>query len=174
MLYYPQGPRRPLISPPVTASRERMVAAPPILIHPGAVDSCGLRGFSRPDAPLPAMLHLGPLGMKKERRSPRRPFPVKICENSCPSSRRPCPLSLDIPGFSHVLPSCPALSRLSQLSCLFTLVNHREKGFPRFILIGTGVCEDSVHPPVAGIQRLDDLCLDLLGRLLIRPPTISS
>lgn len=63
----------------------------------------------------------GPLGMKKERRSPRRPFPVKICENSRPPSRRPCPLSLDIPGFSHVLPSCPALSRLSQLSCLFTL-----------------------------------------------------
>ena len=62
----------------------------------------------------------GPLGMKKERRSPRRPFPVKICENSRPPSRRPCPLSLDIPGFSHVLPSCPALSRLSQLSCLFT------------------------------------------------------
>lgn len=65
----------------------------------------------------------GPLGMKKERRSPRRPFPVKICENSRPPSRRPCPLSLDIPGFSHVLPSCPALSRLSQLSCLFTIVS---------------------------------------------------
>lgn len=97
-----------------------MVAAPPILIHPGAVDLCGLRGFSRPDAPPPAMPRLGPLGMKKERRSPRRPFPVKICENSRPPSRRPCPLSLDIPGFSHVLPSCPALSRLSQLSCLFT------------------------------------------------------
>ena len=97
-----------------------MVAAPPMLIHPGAVDSCGLRGFSRPDAQPPAVPPPGPLGMKKERRSPRRPFPVKICENSCPPSRRPCPLSLDIPGFSHVLPSCPALSRLSQLSCLFT------------------------------------------------------
>ena len=97
-----------------------MVAAPPMLIHPGAVDSCGLRGFSRPDAPLPAVPPPGPLGIKKERRSPRRPFPVKICENSRPPSRRPCPLSLDIPGFSHVLPSCPALSRLSQLSCLFT------------------------------------------------------
>lgn len=123
MLYYPQGPRRPLLSPPVTASRERMVAAPPMLIHPGAVDSCGLRGFSRPDAQPPAVPPPGPLGMKKERRSPRRPFPVKICENSCPPSRRPCPLSLDIPGFSHVLPSCPALSRLSQLSCLFTVAN---------------------------------------------------
>lgn len=120
VLYYPQGPRLPLLSPPVTASRERMVAAPPMLIHPGAVDSCGLRGFSRPDAPPPAVPPPGPLGMKKERRSPRRPFPVKICENSRPPSRRPCPLSLDIPGFSHVLPSCPALSRLSQLSCLFT------------------------------------------------------
>ena len=97
-----------------------MVAAPPMLIHPGAVDSCGLRGFSRPDAPPPAVPPPGPLGMKKERRSPRRPFPVKICENSRPPSRRPCPLSLGIPGFSHVLPSCPALSRLSQLSCLFT------------------------------------------------------
>ena len=79
----------------------------------------------RPDAPPPAVPPPGPppgpLGMKKERRSPRRPFPVKICENSRPPSRRPCPLSLDIPGFSHVLPSCPALSRLSQLSCLFTL-----------------------------------------------------
>ena len=105
-----------------------MVAAPPMLIHPGAVDSCGLRGFSRPDAPLPAVPPPGPLGMKKERRSPRRPFPVKICENSRPPSRRPCPLSLDIPGFSHVLPSCPALSRLSQLSCLFTVVIDTKSG----------------------------------------------
>lgn len=73
---------RPLLSPPVTASRERMVAAPPMLIHPEAVDSCGLRGFR-------ALMR-------------RRP-------------RRPCPLSLGIPGFSHVLPSCPAF--LSYLVC---------------------------------------------------------
>lgn len=111
-----------------------MVAAPPMLIHPGAVDSCGLRGFSRPDAQPPAVPPPGPLGMKKERRSPRRPFPVKICENSCPPSRRPCPLSLDIPGFSHVLPSCPALSRLSQLSCLFTMAKGAGSNIPGLVM----------------------------------------
>lgn len=79
------------------------------------------RALTRLCARRPACLRPGCLGMKKERRSPRRPFPVKICENSRPPSRRPCPLSLDIPGFSHVLPSCPALSRFSQLSCLFTV-----------------------------------------------------
>lgn len=81
------------------------------------------RALTRLCARRPACLRPGCLGMKKERRSPRRPFPVKICENSRPPSRRPCPLSLDIPGFSHVLPSCPALSRFSQLSCLFTAEN---------------------------------------------------
>ena len=48
------------------------------------------------------------------------PFLDKISENSRPSSHRPSPLSLDIPGFSHVVPPCPASSRLSQLSCLST------------------------------------------------------
>lgn len=87
---------------------------------PESLDFHGFRGFlrSRPSALF--LARCAPSG--HEKRAPMRstPFPDKISENSRPPSRRPSPLSLDIPGFSHVLPSCPAVSRLSQLSCLST------------------------------------------------------
>ena len=34
--------------------------------------------------------------------------------------------------------------------------------------------EDGIYLPPAGVQRLDNLVLDLLGRLLIRPPAVTS
>lgn len=120
VLYCSHRPRRLLSSHSATASRASVASASLSVQAPEAVDFQqfpGLLLFCR--APAHAAC-LGRPDMKKERRSPRRPFPVKICENSRPPSRRSCPLSLDFPGFSHALPPCPALSRLSQLSCLST------------------------------------------------------
>lgn len=90
---------------------------------PESLDFHGFRGFLRSRPPALFLARCAPSG--HEKRAPMRstPFLDKISENSRPPSRRPSPLSLDIPGFSHVLPSCPALSRLSQLSCLSTLKN---------------------------------------------------
>lgn len=87
---------------------------------PESLDFHGFRGFLRSRPSTLFLARCAPSG--HEKRAPMRstPFPDKISENSRPPSRRPSPLSLDIPGFSHVLPSCPAVSRLSQLSCLST------------------------------------------------------
>src|SRR5699024_4714798 len=55
-----------------------------------------------------------------------------------------------------------------------TLVDHRKKGLARLIRIGAGVGEDGIYLPPAGVQRLDHLVLGLLGRLLFRPPAVTS
>ena len=112
---------RPIQRPPFT-SRPSGPSICTMRRSPESLDFHGFRGFLRSRLPALFLACCAPSGHEKRASMRSTPFLDKISENSRPSSHRPSPLSLDIPGFSHVVPPCPASSRLSQLSCLSTLL----------------------------------------------------